>query len=67
MSIVLPGTAVGVKTRDGVMLASEKRVSYDGFILSRQARKVYPVTSRNGVAFAGVNGGYRVFNEALEA
>jgi proteasome beta subunit len=56
MSIVLPGTAVGVKTRDGVVLASEKRVSYDGFILSKQARKVHPVTSRNGVAFAGLMG-----------
>ncbi|MFN3267965.1 MAG: proteasome subunit beta, partial [Zestosphaera sp.] len=28
-------TAVGIKTKDGVVLAAEKRVSYGGFVMSR--------------------------------
>lgn len=54
--ISIPGTAIGIKARNGVVLASEKRVTYDGFVLSRQAKKVHPVTSRCGVAFAGLMG-----------
>jgi proteasome beta subunit len=53
---LLPGTAVGLKTRDGVVLATDKRVTYDGFVLSKQAKKVYMITGRTGVAFAGLLG-----------
>ena len=53
---MLPGTAVGLKTRDGVVLATDKRVTYDGFVLSKQAKKVYMITGRTGVAFAGLLG-----------
>lgn len=53
---IIPGTAIGIKTKEGVVLASEKRVSYNGFVLSKQAKKVYPITSKNGVAFAGLMG-----------
>lgn len=56
MSITLPGTAIGIRVRDGVVLASDKRVSYSGFIFSKQARKVHPITNKNGVAFAGLMG-----------
>ncbi|MCC6040867.1 MAG: archaeal proteasome endopeptidase complex subunit beta [Desulfurococcaceae archaeon] len=56
MSLLLPGTAVGLKTRDGVVLATDKRVTYDGFVLSKQAKKVYMITGRTGVAFAGLLG-----------
>ncbi|MCY0867950.1 MAG: proteasome subunit beta [Desulfurococcus sp.] len=52
----LPGTVVGLKTSEGVVLASEKRLTYDGFILSRNARKIHMVTSRVGVGFAGLMG-----------
>lgn len=53
---VIPGTAVGVRVKEGVVLATEKRVTYDGFVLSKQAKKVHPITSRVGVAFAGLMG-----------
>jgi proteasome beta subunit len=56
VSLLLPGTAVGLKTRDGVVLATDKRVTYDGFVLSKQAKKVYMITGRTGVAFAGLLG-----------
>lgn len=66
---MVPGTAIGVKTANGVVLASEKRVTYEGFILSKQAKKVYPITSRAGVAFAGLVGdiGYLTKLLKLEA
>ncbi|MEM1706286.1 MAG: proteasome subunit beta, partial [Thermosphaera sp.] len=51
---MLPGTAIGVKTRDGVVLASEKRLTYDGFVLSRNVKKVFAITPRVGVGFAGL-------------
>jgi len=53
---VLPGTAIGLKTNEGVVLAGEKRLSYDGFVLSRNARKIHMITDRIGVGFAGLMG-----------
>jgi len=53
---VLPGTAIGLKTSEGVVLAGEKRLSYDGFVLSRNARKIHMITDRIGVGFAGLMG-----------
>ena len=69
MAIILPGTAVGIRARDGVVLATDKRVTYEGFVLSKMAKKVHPVTSRCGVAFAGLMGdiGYLTRLLKLEA
>lgn len=47
-------TALGLKFKGGVVLAADRRVSYGTFVLSRAARKVFPVNDRVGVAFAGV-------------
>lgn len=54
--VVLPGTAIGLKTSEGVVLASEKRLTYDGFVLSRNARKIHMITNHIGVGFAGLMG-----------
>jgi proteasome beta subunit len=69
LTIILPGTAVGIRAKDGVVLATDKRVTYEGFVLSRMAKKVHPVTSRCGVAFAGLMGdiGYLTRLLKLEA
>ncbi|MGC8982769.1 MAG: archaeal proteasome endopeptidase complex subunit beta [Desulfurococcaceae archaeon] len=66
---LIPGTAVGIRTANCVVLASEKRVSYGGFVISKHAKKVYPITSRSGVAFAGLMGdiGYLTRILKLEA
>ncbi len=53
---MLPGTVLGIRVRDGVVLASEKRLTYNGFVLSRNVRKLYPITNRIGVGFAGLVG-----------
>ncbi len=47
-------TSVGIKTKDGVVLASEKRVSYGGFVMSRVGRKVFLIKDRYGMALAGL-------------
>jgi len=63
---VLPGTIIGVKTRDGVVIGGEKRLSYDGFVLSRNVRKVYEITDRVGVGFAGLMGDVNFLVRALK-
>ena len=51
----LPGaTTVGVVYRDGVILASERRVSYGYFVMSKTAKKVFKITDTVGGAFAGL-------------
>lgn len=52
-----PGaTTIGIACSDGVVLASEKRVSYGYFVMSRASKKVFKVTDRVGAACAGLMG-----------
>nr|6Z46_H Chain H, Proteasome subunit beta [Sulfolobus acidocaldarius]6Z46_I Chain I, Proteasome subunit beta [Sulfolobus acidocaldarius]6Z46_J Chain J, Proteasome subunit beta [Sulfolobus acidocaldarius]6Z46_K Chain K, Proteasome subunit beta [Sulfolobus acidocaldarius]6Z46_L Chain L, Proteasome subunit beta [Sulfolobus acidocaldarius]6Z46_M Chain M, Proteasome subunit beta [Sulfolobus acidocaldarius]6Z46_N Chain N, Proteasome subunit beta [Sulfolobus acidocaldarius]6Z46_V Chain V, Proteasome subu len=48
-------TAIGIKTKDGVVLAAERRLSYGDFVLSKSARKVFKL-GRFGIAGAGIVG-----------
>lgn len=51
----IPGaTTIGVVCQDGVILASEKRVSYGYLITSKIGKKVFKVTDQIGVACAGL-------------
>lgn len=52
--LVAGATTVGIKCSEGVVLASEKRVSYGFSIMSKAGKKVFPVTKHLGVAFAGL-------------
>jgi proteasome beta subunit len=61
----LPGTVVGVRARDGVVLAGEKRLTYDGFVLSKNTKKVYPITDHTGIGFAGLIGDAQFIVRAL--
>jgi len=47
---------VGVKARDGVALATDRRMAYGTFIMSRNARKVFRINNRIGIVFAGLYG-----------
>jgi len=47
-------TTVGLVCRDGVVLASEKRVSWGRLIMSRAGKKVFVITPNIGLAFAGL-------------
>ena len=51
----VPGaTTVGVVYHDGVILASERRVSYGYFVMSKTAKKLFKITDTIGAAFAGL-------------
>jgi proteasome beta subunit len=47
-------TTVGMVCKDGVVLASEKRISYGYSIMTKAGKKVFAVNDRIGVAFAGL-------------
>ncbi len=47
-------TTVGLICKDGVVLASEKRVSWGRLISSRSGKKVFKLTDNIGLAFAGL-------------
>jgi len=51
----IPGaTTVGVVCSEGVILASEKRVSYGYLVVSRGGKKVFKITDHIGAACAGL-------------
>jgi len=51
----IPGaTTIGVTFKDGVVLASEKRVSYGYLIVSKTGKKVFKITDHVGAACAGL-------------
>lgn len=51
----IPGaTTIGLVCHDGVILASEKRVSYGYLITSKHGKKVFKITDHIGVACAGL-------------
>ncbi len=52
----IPGTVLGIRVSEGVVLASEKRLSYNGFVLSKNVSKLHPITDHIGVGFAGLVG-----------
>jgi proteasome beta subunit len=47
-------TTVGISCKDGVVLASEKRISYGFTLMSKAGKKVFLVNGRVGIAFAGM-------------
>ncbi len=51
----MPGaTAVGISFDKGVVLASEKRVSYGNFVVNKNTKKTFSVTDHVGAACAGM-------------
>lgn len=53
--LAIPGaTTVGIVCSDGVVLASEKRVSYGNFVLSRSGKKIFKISEHIGAACAGL-------------
>jgi proteasome beta subunit len=64
----IPGaTTIGVVFNDGVILASEKRVSYGYMIMSRVAKKVFKLTDTIGAACAGLVSDMQVLIREVEA
>lgn len=50
-----PGaTTLGIRSKNAVALASEKRLSYGYFVMSKSVRKVFQITPKIGAACAGL-------------
>ncbi len=55
MSMYMPGaTAVGITFDGGVVFASEKRIAFGNFLVSKSTKKTFPITSKVGAACAGL-------------
>ena len=64
----IPGaTTIGVVCSDGVILASEKRVSYGYMVMSRVGKKVFRVADRIGAACAGLVSDMQMLIREVEA
>jgi proteasome beta subunit len=60
-------TAVGLRGRDYVILAAEKRISYGGFVVSRAGKKVFRITDYLGIACAGLFADMQAISRILAA
>jgi proteasome beta subunit len=64
----IPGaTTVGVVFKDGVVLASEKRVSYGYLVVSKGGKKVFKMTDHIGAACAGLVSDMQILAREMEA
>jgi len=64
----VPGaTTVGVVCPDGVILASEKRVSYGYLVVSKGGKKVFKITDHIGAACAGLVSDMQILVREVEA
>ncbi len=64
----MPGaTTVGIVCKDAVVLASERRVSYGYFVMSKSGKKVFKVTDRIGAACAGLVGDMQILTREVSA
>lgn len=64
----IPGaTTIGVVFKDGVILASEKRVSYGYLVVSKGAKKVFKITNNIGAACAGLVSDMQILAREVEA
>jgi proteasome beta subunit len=64
----MPGaTAVGISYDHGVVLASEKRVSYGNFVINKNTKKTFPVTDHVGAACAGMIADMQILIRQVEA
>lgn len=64
----IPGaTTIGVVCDEGVILASEKRVSYGYMVMSRTGKKVFKIADHIGAACAGLVSDMQILIREVEA
>lgn len=64
----VPGaTTIGLIFKDGVLLASEKRISYGYLVVSKVGKKVFKITDHIGAACAGLVSDMQVLIREVEA
>jgi len=64
----IPGaTTVGVVCKDGVILASERRVNYGYFVMSKSGKKVFKISDKIGAACAGIVADMQILTREVTA
>lgn len=64
----MPGaTTIGLVFADGVILASEKRVTYGSMIMSKTGKKVFKIADQVGAACAGLVSDMQILTREVEA
>lgn len=65
---LMPGaTTLGMVFSEGVMLTSEKRVTYGSFVTSKAGKKVFRITDHIGAACAGLVSDMQILIREVEA
>jgi proteasome beta subunit len=68
ISNYMPGaTAVGITFKDGVIVASEKRISYGTYIVSKTGKKVFKISDKVGAACAGLVGDMQILMREISS
>jgi len=64
----LPGaTTIGIVCKDGVVLASEKRISYGYHVMSKSGKKVFKIIDHIGAACAGLVADMQILTRQVSA
>ena len=64
----MPGaTAVGITFDDGVVFASEKRIAYGNFLVSKSTKKTFQITPKVGATCAGLVADMQILSLQISA
>ncbi len=64
----MPGaTAVGITFDEGVVFASERRIAYGNFLVSKNTKKTFQITPRVGAACAGLVADMQILSLQISA
>lgn len=64
----IPGaTTIGLVCKDGVILASERRVNYGYFVMSKSGKKVFKIADKIGAACAGIVADMQILTREVAA
>ncbi|MHA1269767.1 MAG: archaeal proteasome endopeptidase complex subunit beta [Candidatus Helarchaeota archaeon] len=67
-NFLLPGaTTIGIKCTDGVVLASENRLTFGRMILSKSVKKIFKIADNIGVACAGLVSDFQKLQAVIQA
>ena len=68
MSMYMPGaTAVGITFDGGIVLASEKRIAFGNFLVSKSSKKTFPITPKVGATCAGLVADMQILSLQISA
>jgi len=67
-AMYMPGaTAVGITFNDGVVFASERRIAYGNFVVSKTTKKTFVITPHVGAACAGLVADMQILSLQISA